>query len=336
MLMRPARVELRHLPSSLLAGNPLGDPAEREVAVVLPPGYDDEPNRRYPTVMFLAGFTGTGPALLNRGPWQEPLDQRFSRLVSTGKAKPAILILPDCFTRYGGSQYEDSPAMGRYQSFLVEEVLPFVEKNYRTVAGPEGRAVVGKSSGGYGALALVLDRPGLFRAAGSHAGDSAFDRSYQRELPRTVVALEKKGGIAEFLRWFESLPQKPGWTIDTMSHFACAAAWSPSASGPYGFGEGFDLPMDLSTGALRPDVWARWMARDPVERDLTPLKKLSLLFLDAGTSDEYFLQLGARQVAARAREVGVHVLHEEFDGGHMGTSYRYDRSLEILTAALDA
>jgi len=322
--------------SRLLADNPLGDPARRTIGVYLPPGYDGK--RRFPTVTVLTGFTGTGMSLLNSTPWEPNLATRMDRLITDGKARPAILIMPDCFTRYGGSQYADSPALGRYQSYIVDEIVPAVEAQFRCIAAPEGRAVVGKSSGGHGALSLVMDRPGVFSAAGSHAGDAAFATSYSRDFPSVLLQLEKRGGIAGFLTWFEAQVTKPSSSIEVMSHLCCAAAWSPT-TGPYGFGQGFELPFKPHTGELVPEVFARWLAFDPVERVADPavqghLGALRALYLDAGRSDEYFLQLGARQLSARLTAANIPHLYEEFDGGHRGIQHRYDRSLAVLTEAL--
>jgi S-formylglutathione hydrolase FrmB len=332
-------VEIFRHASRLLAENPLGDPAEREVGVYLPPSYDRQPNRRFPTVLFLVGYTGTGLQLLNRAAWTMPLDRRYDALIANRRAAEAILILPDCFSRYGGSQYVDSPALGSYQSYLTDELLPFIDARYRTLPVREARAVVGKSSGGYGALVLGMMRPDLFSAVGSHAGDSAFALSYQREFGRTLLTLEKRGGIKGFLSWFESQPLKSNSAIEVMSNLCCAAAWSPRQKGPYGFGEGFDLPFNPVTGALLPEVWNRWLSWDPVHmldqpEYLRAFGSLRQIFLDAGVADEYYLQLGTRQIVAKLAQAKIECVHEEFEGGHMNTSFRYDRSLEILTRAL--
>jgi enterochelin esterase family protein len=332
------RVEIVLHESRLLAENPLGDPHHREIGVYLPPSYDRS-SRRFPTVMMLPGYTGTGLQLLNRTAWMAPLDRRMDALVASAAASEAVMILPDCFSRYGGSQYVDSPAVGRYASYLTDEVVPFVDARYRTIPAREGRAVIGKSSGGYGALTLAMTRPDLFGAVGSHAGDCAFDLSYQREFGSTVMLLERRGGLRGFLSWFDSLPSKPGKAIEAMSNICCAAAWSPSLEGPYGYGVGFDLPFDLGNGALRNEVWQRWLRWDPVrlldqERPRAALASMRAIYLDAGLSDEFNLQLGARQVAAKLKAAGIDHTHEEFEGGHMNTPYRYDRSLSVLTRAL--
>lgn len=336
--MTRGRVEVVLHESVTLAHNPLGDPPVRELGVYLPPGYDGS-DRRYPVVLVLPGYTGTGLGLVARSAWQLPLDRRMDQLLGEGHAQPAILVLPDCFTRYGGSQYVDSPAIGRYASYLCDEIIPFVDASFRTT-GRHG--VVGKSSGGYGALHLAMTRPDVFSAAASHAGDCAFDISYRRELPIVAARIDAAGGLADYLARFEAASSKPAADIEAMSIVCCAAAWSPSptaatAEGPYGFGTGFSLPMELRTGALREDVWARWLSADPlhlVEKHADALRGLSLLFLDAGRSDEYALQLGARQLSDALAAHGVPHLHEEFDGGHRHTAHRYDRSLALVTRAL--
>jgi enterochelin esterase family protein len=328
-------IEIARHESRLLADNPLGDSATREVGVYLPPSYDG--TRRFPLVIFLPGFTGTGLQLLNRSAWSQPLDRRLEALFADGRARECVVLLPDCFTRYGGSQYVDSPAIGRYASYLTEELLPWVEQHFHTLPHRDARGVIGKSSGGYGALQLAMRRPDLFGAVGSHAGDCGFELSYQREFGHVLIALEKKGGVRGFLKWFEEQPQKPGSAIEVMSHLCCAAAWSPSPAGPYGFGEGFELPFDARTGAVVAEVWARWLREDPlrlVDQHLEALRSLRALFLDAGLSDEFNLQLGTRQLSDRLRAHSIAHVHEEFDGGHMNTQYRYDRSFSVITQAL--
>jgi S-formylglutathione hydrolase FrmB len=334
------RVDVITHESKLLADNPLGDPVRREVVVMLPPSYDAAYTRRFPVVLMLPGYGGTGWQMgMNRSAWVTPFDRRMGDAMRAGTVREAILVLPDCFTRYGGSQYVDSPAIGRYQSYVCDEVLPFVDGKYRTIPRREGRAVVGKSSGGYGALVLGMLRSDVVAAVGAHAGDGAFEISYLRELPTTLLALEKRGGLAAWLRWFEEQPQKGQAAFEVMSNICCAAAWSPTEKGPYGFGEGFELPMNLLTAALRPEVWARWLAWDPVRMvddagKRAGLAKMAALFLDGGKVDEYNLQLAMRQVAAKLAKYGVACVHEEFEGGHFGTPYRYERSLAVVTGVL--
>ena len=131
---------LRH-ESAVLKGNPLGDPHVRDLFVYLPPGYE-EGNARYPSVYCLTGFTGRGKMLLNDNAFTPNLAERMDKLIAAGAIKPMIVVMPDCFTRYGGSQYINSTATGRYEDYLTAEIVPFVDARFRTVAMRDARAVM--------------------------------------------------------------------------------------------------------------------------------------------------------------------------------------------------
>src|SRR5262249_11122593 len=171
MPMPSVTVELPEVESAVLANNPLGDSTTRRLPVLLPPGYTDS-DRRYPVLVGLAGFTGRGIAMLNDDPWQPNLAQRLERLYAQGMPH-VIAVLPDGFTRYGGSQYLNSSATGRYEDYIAEEIVRWVDARYRTIAAPEGRGIFGKSSGGFGALTLRVGPPQGFGRGGGHNGGTA-------------------------------------------------------------------------------------------------------------------------------------------------------------------
>src|SRR5215471_21236010 len=108
------KVEILRVESEALRGNRLGDPHVREVPVYVPPGAG-----RFPVIFCLSGYTSGGQSWLNWTAWGENLVQRFERLMDGG-ARPAILVMPDCFTRLGGSQYVNSGAIGRYEDHVLE------------------------------------------------------------------------------------------------------------------------------------------------------------------------------------------------------------------------
>ncbi|MSP59763.1 MAG: esterase [Myxococcales bacterium] len=332
MATTPVRFELNTLsvPSRALAGNPLGDPATRDLPILVPAVLDrDTP---LPVLFLLAGYTGTGAMLLADDRWQEGLRQRLERLAAAGKIGPMIVALPDCFTRYGGSQYRNSLATGRYEDYLWQDLLPSLKQRF-----PVGRVgVAGKSSGGYGALVQAMRHPELISAVASHSGDLYFDYGYLLSFPKVVRALRKHGGVAGFLAHFDAAPKKyADDLIETMEILAMAACYSPDASSPHGFA----LPFDLETGEVDPSVWARWLALDPVRmlddpKHVEALRAMRLVHVECGTRDEYYLDLGARIFTARLRTLGIAHHHEEFDDSHMSINYRYDVSLPLLYAAL--
>jgi len=76
-----------------------------------------------------------------------------------------VLVLIDCFTRFGGNHINSS-ATGRYEDYIINEIVPFVDKNYNI----SEHAVWGESSGGHGAIVLGMRHPEIFHAVADHSG----------------------------------------------------------------------------------------------------------------------------------------------------------------------
>jgi enterochelin esterase family protein len=324
------------LVSDVLRGNALGDPHERQVPVFLPPGYGTS-HSAYPVVYFLAGFGGGGRYLLEESLWGENLPQRLERLMGSGAIRPMIVVMADCLTRLGGSQYINSAATGRYEDHLVSELVPRIDRDFRARAASTERAVMGKSSGGYGATVLAMRHPDVFGLAVDHSGDKYFDLCYRADIPAAVAALARYDhSPARFLAGFPQPPLERGRYWFTLANLvAMASCYSPNPSSEIGF----DLPFDPYTGELHAEVWARWLAHDPVELaadHAAALKRLRLYYLDCGSADEHHLQLGNRIYSRRLKALDVPHVYEEFDGGHMSVTHRYDISLQRLSAALSA
>src|SRR6185369_13409455 len=237
-------VVIETVESRALGGNPLGDPTARRIAIWLPPSYARESTRRYPVIYWLAGYSGTGEMMFSGNPWQPGLGERLDRLVDSGAMGEAIVVAPDCFTRWGGAQYLDSPALGNYETHVVREVVPAIDARFRTVAGREARAIGGKSSGGFGALVLAMRHPDLFSAVASHAGDMCFELSAMPDLPIAARTLRRHGGIGGFLRQFEANEKKGSADFTTIMVLAEAGAYSPDPARDHGVA----LPFDLDTG----------------------------------------------------------------------------------------
>jgi len=332
--MKKGRVEWISFASEVLRGNAAGDPHERTVPVYLPPSYDAEPARRYPVGYVLTGFTGRGRMLLNDNLWAAPLDARMDALIATGCGE-MILVMPDCATRYGGSQYLDSTATGRYDTHLIRELVPFVDRTFRTRATREHRGVMGKSSGGYGALVHGMRHADIFGAVACHSGDMYFEYCYRGDVPKFCARVQNAGGLETWFAGFEAAKQKKSEDMVALNILGMAASYSPNPAAPMGI----DLPCDLDTGAFRDDVWQRWVANDPLvllERHADALRSLRLLYFDCGIRDEWSLHLGLRLMVRRLRSLDIAHEVEEFDDGHMNVQYRYDVSLPRMARALGA
>jgi len=323
------RVVRHRLSSRVLKGNPLRDPTERELPVYLPPGYS--PGKAYPALMALAGFTGSGPMFFNRNPLAEGLDQRLDRLISSGKCPPVIVAAPDCFTKLGGNQYINSSATGRYEDYLIREVVPFVARTYRVSRW----GVFGKSSGGYGAIVQAMRHPEIFQVAADHSGDSDFELCYIQDFSDAFDRFREAGGPA---KWLSSFWKDPNHSrrkqARPLNILAMAAHYSPN---PRSKTLGIDFPFDLQTGVFRPEVWKRWQAWDPVRmvpRHVAALKKIRAIYVDCGDQDEFSLHWGARALSAALRKHRIRHVYETFPDGHMNIPYRFDRSLPLLAKAL--
>mgnify|MGYP001821861690 CR=1 FL=1 len=325
------RVVRTSLESLCLSDNPLGDPHERELYVYLPPEYDGK--KRFPVVIMLAGFGSTNHSIVGWSPWKPNTVELFDQLIADGRCKPAILVLPDCFNRWGGSQFIDSEGTGRYQTYLAEEIVPFVDAEFQTIPEREARGVVGRSSGGFGALRLGMDRPELVSVVGSHAGDAGFDVSMRPMLTSAAIAIDLAGGLEAFAREVPVAGPQNATQFDAIFVLAAAAAYSPNpAAFPFA-----EIPMSPADGTLLDGVWAKWRDQDPllrIEASAAALQAMSLIYIDAGNRDEHGLHFAARMLNEALEKRGLPVRYEEFDGGHRGTSWRYEDSLPQIVDAL--
>jgi enterochelin esterase family protein len=247
-----------------------------------------------------------------------------------------ILAFPDAFTRYGGSQYLNSSAVGRYHDYIVEELVPFVDQSLRTLPDGTYRGVLGHSSGGYGALMFAMARPDLFGAAASHAGDMFFEACYWPDIPGAIRTLNRFDSIESFVADLMTLTHTRDvgrdW-FNAMSVCAMSACYSPNPVSQ----TGFDLPFDPYTGEIVREVWERWLEHDPVQAapdQLANLAELKALYFDCGRDDEYNLFLGARRFHRLLEQAGIDHIHEEFEGTHRNLAWRYERSLPILAQAI--
>lgn len=326
-------VEIR-IESSALAGNLLGDPASRSVAVYLPPGYRQS-DVHYPLFVDVVGFTGSGLAHVGWRPYGESVPQRLERLAAEGRMGPVIAAFPDCFTSLGGNQYVNSAAMGNWEDFLIDEMIPRLEAEFRVRPGRDHRAIFGKSSGGYGAIVHGLRRADAWGAVACHSGDMAFELCYRVDFPKTVGVVAEKGGIQGYLDWFAAQPKTDDDMLHTIMILAMAASYDPDPAAP----KGIRLPVDLDTCALDEERWARWLAQDPVEMIEVAayqenLRSLRGLYIECGTKDQYHLVFGARALTRRLTDLGIPHRFEEFDDDHTNVDYRLDVSLPFLYEAV--
>ena len=238
----------------------------------------------------------------------------------------AVVVIVDGWTSVGGSQWIDSDGIGRYGTYLHEEVVPFVDAGYPTNGA---RGLQGKSSGGYGAIVNTLARPDLFHAFAAHAPDALFEVTLAHGFPAAARALTQRG-IASMTGFWESFSglDEPGNAL-LAELGACALA----------FGDG-ELPFDPETATVDTERWEQWLAHDSVRlvgEHQAAVAGLRGAWLDAGDHDEYNLERGALALRRAIQRTGLpeERLHFElFPGGHRGISHRYPLSLAYLVGSL--
>ena len=334
--------------SKILKGNPLGDPHVRKLGVWLPPGYDHGGRKRYPVLYDLVGFTGSGLAHANWKPFGDNVPERAARLIHEKKMGPAIIVFPDCFTALGGNQYVNSSAIGDYADYLTREIIPFVDREFRTLASREHRGCFGKSSGGYGSIIHGMKYAKYWGAVASHSGDAYFEFVYWPDWPNTLNELAKyrrskthnnlpkgldDGRIRRFLKhvWKrEKLLGKEGHAI---MNLCMAATYDPDPRAP----NGFRIPFNAETGEVIAARWRQWRRHDPINlisKYRESLESLRGIYIDCGSRDQYHIHYGSRLLSQRLADAGIKHRYEEFDDDHSDIDYRMDVSLPFLYKAL--
>ncbi len=298
--------------SAHLAGNLLGDPSRRDLFVYRPPGYDDT-NQRYPTAYLLHAFGSSAERMVRPrtdGPrWTPPIEDVLDPVFGRMGVAPMIVVIPDGATRWGGSQWVDSPVNGNFERYLLDEVMPHVDAHHRTLPQAASRGVFGFSSGGFGAWHLASRHPTVFGAMALLSADSYFELTHKPTLYQHLDS-----------RW----PAAPDGPVEgndaSQLVYALAACYSPNPSRAPHF---VDLPLSHPEGELIDAVWQRWLAHDPVvncRERYAALRQLRGVLLDVGIADEHHMQWGHRLLSRALREGGIAHDVRENSGNHGGRS----------------
>lgn len=325
------KLEYRSFESKVLRGNPLGDPTIRDIIVYTPENYKSSSSSGYPVIFFLPAFGNDSYSAIKHDPFSLSIYERLEKQISDKTCGDMIIVVVNCFNRLGGSQYINSTVIGRYEDYIVKEIVPFIDYNYNV----SKRAVLGKSSGGYGALSLGMHHPQSFSAIAAHSFDSCFEYCYLPDFPTAIKTLKKYQDpldwIDEFWNKDSSRTKEDFTTLNVMS---MAAHYSPNAENHK---LKIDFPFDIVTGNFRENIWSLWKQHDPVNlisNFAEQLRKMDLIYFDCGIFDEFNLQIGTRVVSEECKNLGIKHEYEEYNGGHFNTGYRYDISMQKIYKAL--
>jgi enterochelin esterase-like enzyme len=256
-----------------LEGNLSDDDPERDVFIYLPPSYKTEPNRRYPVVYMLHGFTDSAPKWFGAQSHWINLPGVIDKSMASGVSREMIVVMPNAYTRFQGSMYSNSVTTGNWEAFVADEIVAYVDSVYRTIPTAAGRGLAGHSMGGYGALRIGMKNPDVFSSIYLMSPCCLAPRTGN---PQAGAALAQ----AEAITSIEEL-EKASFGIKAV--FASAAAWAPNPVNPP-----FYLDLPSKNGEPQPLVLAKLAANAPlamIDQYIANLKELKAIAFDAGDQD---------------------------------------------------
>jgi len=282
-----------------LDGNLMGESPAPEVSIYLPPSYKADRARRYPVVYLLHGYTGTDLGYF--GVSGRQLHLIAERVFASGAAREMILVMPNAMNAYGGSMYSNSVTAGNWEGYIADDLVAYMDKNYRTIASRDGRGLAGHSMGGYGTMRIGMKRPDVFSAI--YALSSCC-------LNEGTVRGRGAGqpSAAELVKTMEEARGSRG----AQGTLARAAAWAPNPANP-------PLYLDLPTrnGEVVPEVAVKWASNSPIamlDQYVPNLRKLKAIAFDIGLQDG--LITGNRLLDERLTRFGIPHSFQTYEGDH--------------------
>ena len=299
-----------------LKNNLLGDPAEQNVTIYLPPSYDTSPTRRFPTVYLLHGFTGTNKGWAGSLRLQSLMDQ----IIKEGGTRELIVVMPNGRNAYKGAFYLNSSVNGNWEDYIYRDLVQNIDTNYRTLARMESRGIAGHSMGGYGAITLAMKHPDVFGAVYALSpcclgmeGDFTSENAAWLKTVRLAKKEELKLTPTSFEEFFQ------------LAFVAVSAAFSPNPEhGPFLV----DFPYVERDGHLEKNesVFAKWRSKMPVymvEENQQNLLKLRGIFIDYGEKEEFsHIRITSAQFSKALAERNIPHVFEVYEKGDHGSLIR--------------
>ena len=305
-----------HAPS--IEGNLEGESADRDVLVMLPPGYASHPQRRYPVVYALHGYS------IGAEQWTHEIHvpQTIENAYAKG-ARDMIVVLPDSKTIYGGSMYSGGQAVGDFETFIYRDLVHYIDAHYRTIPDRRSRGLVGHSMGGYGASRIGMKHADVFGALYIMSPCCMSPRPADQIDPKALAPLEA----------IKTPADAAGLPFMMKATLATAAAWSPDPANPPLY---LDLPV--KHGKVQAGVLARWTANAPlafVDQYIDNLKRYRAIAIDVGDQDG--LRFDARTLHDVLDSYGVKNSFTVYPGTHVSNvAYRFqDEVLPFFSSNLD-
>ncbi|EOZ92855.1 Putative esterase superfamily protein [Indibacter alkaliphilus LW1] len=287
--------------STALEGNLIGDPAERDVTVYLPPSYNSNPESRYPVLYMLHGFTDTDAQWFG---WEDHwinLQTVIEESLAEGLSKEMIVVMPNAYNRFKGSMYASSVTIGDWETFVTKELVSHIDDNYRTIAKKESRGLAGHSMGGYGTLRLGMKYPDVFSSIYAMSpccmdGGASTEEALMAKLENFTV---------------EDLDGANFFEIATL---ATSAAFAPNPQNPP-----FYLDLPAKNGEARQEVINKIIANRTlnfVDQYVFHLKRLKAIAIDAGLQDRGISE-ATKTLHGILEAYEIPHVYESYEGDHL-------------------
>lgn len=268
-----------------LANNIIGDAAERDILVYLPPSYDTAQDERYPVVYFLAG---SGE---NVGKLSPQASRLWEHMQQDGSREFIVVEVDGQSAKMGSNFYTNSPITGNAEDALTEDLVTYVDKAYRTIPEAASRGLSGFSMGGSGTVNAGLRHPDLYSALYAFSPGLFAEGSGLEGLLSTEGAWKSYG-----------------------------AAFSPDPDAEYPYQVAIDAHAPLAD--QDPAVVAAWESgygnlKEKVSAYLALPDKLKAIRISYGTADHYpWIPEGSAYFLDLLEENDIPATSHVFDGGH--------------------
>lgn len=282
--------------------------------VLLPASYFNEPNKRYPVYYEITGFGATIKKLLGH--------YRQSKIASSGVEFIHVMLTGQC--QWGHHVYANSATNGPRGEAFVNELIPAIDKMFRTIPDPKARFLGGHSSGGWASLWLQVNYPDKFSGAWSTAPDPVDFRDWQgtnlyepnANVYRTATGIRKPlaRGRLRTLLWYDDFTKMDDALGRGGQIRSFEAVFSPLDKN--------GTPArcwNRTTGTVDPKVVEAWKEYDIsllLKENWQELKQplTGKIHLFMGTKDTFYLNRAAELLAERLRALGSDARIEFFEG----------------------
>lgn len=299
------------VPAPSLANNIIDEDLEKKVEVYLPVDYETS-GLEYPVLYFLPGFDDSNSNYMNT----------FASALNDAQVKDMIVVSVNGRNKFNGSFYGNSPVIGNWEDYISQDVVNFIDENYRTVQDAEHRAIVGHSMGGTGAVSLGMNTrvfghvyamsPGLL------APDSFQETSVNLDLIENKIEEYKELTDDEAREKYIDLINTMSWPQDFTFGYASVFAYDAEGKAPFVL-----LPQKDDDGNyVRDEVWERYESgfgklSEKLLEKKENISSLSSLVIEYGESDDFtWIPDGCEYFSELLTEQGINHKLEPYQGGH--------------------